>query len=181
MIGQTRTRMTSAEFLTLPESNEPRELIEGEVILSPAPIPQHQRCSRRLLITLDSLIPHGEVFDAPIDLLLDGENVLQPDLVWVAEGGRCIITDKLLRGAPELVVEILSPGSTRLDRDTKFTVYERHGVREYWIVDPIEAYLEVYVQQDGRFVRQGTYGAEDTVVSSALGGAAVDLKRVFGA
>jgi len=68
-----------------------------------------------------------------------------------------------------------------LDRDTKFTVYERHGVREYWIVDPIEAYLEVYVQQDGRFVRQGTYGAEDTVVSSALGGAAVDLKRVFGA
>jgi len=179
MIGQTQTRMTVAEFLSLPESNQPTELIEGEVVVSPAPIPRHQRCSGHLFIALNNLIPNGEVFYAPIDLLLDDQNLLQPDLVWVAEGGRCAITDKLLRGVPELVVEILSPGTTRQDRDTKFALYERHGVTEYWIVDPVEAYLEVYVQHDGRFLRHGIYGPGQVLLSPVLAGAPLDLNRIF--
>lgn len=180
MIGQPRTKMTAVEFLARPESNEPTELIEGELIVSPAPVPKHQRCSRRLLITLDALIPDGEVFDAPIDLLLDGENILQPDLVWVAANGRCVITDKLLQGPPELIVEILSPGTTRRDRDDKFDLYERHAVSEYWIVDPIEEYLELYIYDNGHYARQGIYGAGQTFASSALSGKTVDMNRIFG-
>ena len=180
MIGQPKTKMTAAEFFARPESNEPTELIKGELIVSPAPVPMHQRCSRRLLITVDSLIPDGEVFDAPIDLLLDGENILQPDLVWVSSNGRCVITDKLLQGPPELIIEILSPGTTRRDRDDKFEIYERHAVSEYWIVDPLEEYLEVYTHQNDHYVRQGVYGAGETFVSAVLAGKMVDLNRVFG-
>lgn len=180
MIGQPKTRMTAAEFFARPESNEPTELIKGELIVSPAPIPMHQRCSRRLLITLDTLIPDGELFDAPIDLLLDGENILQPDLVWVSARGRCTITDKLLQGPPELIIEILSPGTTRRDRDDKFEIYERHAITEYWMVDPLEAYVEVYTHRNGSYARQGVYGVGESFVSAVVGGQTVDLNRVFG-
>ncbi len=143
--------------------------------MSPAPVPKHQRCRRRLLITVDSLIPDGEVFVAPIDLLLDSENILQPDLVWVSTNGRCVITDKLLQGPPELIIEILSPGTTRRDRDDKFEIYERHAVSEYWIVDPLEEYLEVYTHQNDHYVRHGVYGAGETFISAVLAGKTVDL------
>ncbi|MBE0688638.1 MAG: Uma2 family endonuclease [Anaerolineae bacterium] len=179
MIAQDKTRMSAAEFFDLPETNTPTELIEGELIVSPSPTSTHQRGSRRLTIYLNELIPNGELFFAPIDLYLDDDNVPQPDIVWVAEGGRCRVTEKWLEGPPALIVEILSPGSVRRDRDAKFALYERRGVSEYWIVDASEAFVEVYRHENGRYMRQGVYGAGEPFESAALGGKPVDMGRVF--
>src|SRR5215212_9009481 len=141
MSVQTR-KMTASEFLALPVSNMPHELINGEAIMSPSPSVAHQRLLARLFDILRKLVPNGEVFLAPLDVYLDDTNIVQPDLLWVAaDNTNILIEDNLLRGAPDLTVEIFSPGSARNDRREKFRLYEKHGVREYWMVDPDEKLL----------------------------------------
>ncbi len=176
-----KERMTASEFFKLPETNTPTELIEGELIVAPAPIPMHQRISRLGLYTLQSLIPNGELFYAPIDVYLDENNVLQPDIIWIAEDSQCQVTDKRLVGAPDLVVEIFSPGTSCRDRREKCELYERFGVREYWMIDPEEQYIEVHSLQDGRFVRQGVYIPDQTFEPRVLGGKPVEVSRIFAA
>jgi Uma2 family endonuclease len=176
----TKTRMSATEFFALPEMNTPTELIDGELIMAPSPVPKHQGISAETYVVLRGLIPNGKLFYAPIDVYLDEGNVVQPDILWVAEGGQCQITDKRLVGAPDLIVEILSPGTTRRDRREKYELYERFGVREYWMIDPDEEYVEVHHLQDGRFQRQGVYIPEQTFESRVLGGKPVEVGRIFG-
>lgn len=180
MAGLEKSRLRAAEFDQLPETNQPTELIQGELIVSPSPAPQHQRISRRLCRLLEDLIPNGEIFSAPMDVYLDAENIPQPDIIWAAEGSRCKIGDKRLEGPPDLIVEIFSPGTVSQDKIQKFDLYERYGIGEYWMVDPYEAYVEVYRWQAGRFVRQGAFTPDTPFESAALGGKTVDLAAVFG-
>jgi Uma2 family endonuclease len=180
MTTQPHVRMKAVEFLALPEATQPTELIEGEVVVSPAPTPKHQRTNRRTVLLLERLIPNGEIFYAPIDVYLDEDNVPQPDIVWVAADSRCIVSEKLLKGPPDLVIEIFSPGTVRQDKITKFKLYEKHGVREYWTIDPEEEYLDVFVLREGKFARQGTYSAGDKFESEALG-KRVDVSAIFSA
>lgn len=117
MSVSTSSRIDAAAFFQLSETLYPTELIDGQVIRMPAPTPQHQR----LVFKIAKLIPNGEVFVAPNDVHLDAHNVLQPDVMWVAEGSACQETDKRFVGsAPELVVEVLSEATTRRDRKEKF-------------------------------------------------------------
>ena len=178
-LPQTGTRMTAAEYFTLPETNTPVQLLNGEIVVSPPPVPAHQRLVFRLSTLLNSLIPAGEIFIAPIGLYLDEDNVPEPDIVWVGANSRCVIAEKRLEGPPELIIEALSPSTARTDRGEKFTLYERYGVREYWLADPEAAYLEVFVLHEGRFVRQGAYGPEDSFQSPVLG-QTVALSGIFG-
>lgn len=178
MTDEVKTKMTAAEFFDLPETTQPVELIEGELIVSPTPVPKHARTSVRFVVYLDDLVPNGEIFDAPMEIYLDDENTVQPDIFWVAENGRCKEGEKRFVGAPELIIDILSPGSVRLDKITKFKLYERHGVTEYWIVDPIEQYVEVYRLENGRYMLQGTYGPDMSFESAVLG-KTVDLNQIF--
>jgi Uma2 family endonuclease len=171
--------MTAAAFFALPESNLPTELLNGALIVSPAPVPKHQRASRKLMNLLDDLAPDGELFNAPIDLYLDDANVVQPDIVWVAGNSRCVITEKRLEGAPELIIEIFSPGTAKADRTAKYKLYERHGIAEYWMVDPYGQYIEVCCLVDGVYVQQGIYGEGDSFASPVLGGQRVDLSQIF--
>jgi Uma2 family endonuclease len=175
----SKTRMTAAEFFDLPETNQLIELIDGELIVNAPPVPHHQRLNRRFLILLDSLIPNGEVFPAPIGVYLDENHVPEPDLVWVAEDSPCIVGEKYLHGAPDLIVEIFSPGTARRDRKEKFELYQRYGVKEYWMVDPVEQFVEVWVLRERKFVRHGVYGPDETFESPVLGGKTVDLKGIF--
>ena len=172
-------QMTAAEYFARPETNAPEELIQGELVVSSPPTPEHQRAVAKAFTLIDRLKPNGEVFFAPIALYLDEQNVPEPDVVWVAENSRCTIAEKRLEGPPELVLEVHSPGTVRRDRREKYQLYEQYGVREYWLLDPAERYIEVYQHDGSRFIRHGVYGPQDTFVSPTLGGQMVEVSQIF--
>ena len=124
MADMTRTKMTAAEFSQLPESNKIIELINGEVVMAPSPIDRHQKHLRRLDLALGNKIDVGEWRFAPMDVHLDEFNVVQPDMFWVSpDNTTCHLIDNYWHGAPDLIIEILSPGTTRQDRKTKYEAW----------------------------------------------------------
>lgn len=173
------TRMTNAEFLDSAETNQRAELIDGEVFVD-APTTNHQILLGRIFLTLHGLIPNGILFLSPIDVVLGEGYIPQPDLVWVAEDSQCVIDPKRLYGPPDLVVEILSPSTEARDRKAKYGLYERHGVREYWMVNADERFVEVYTLADGTYKRVGVFVAgEDAEFTSPLLGKPVALAGIF--
>src|SRR4051794_32423341 len=174
------TRVTAAEFEEMTAHDERRfELIDGEVIEMAPPKIVHQRLSRRLTRLVDDLKPDGEVFYAPIEVYLDEYNIPQPDVVWVSANSICKIEELRLVGEPDLVIGILSPSTAKLDKTTKFNLYEKHGSREYWIVDPAYAQVEVWKRGTNGFERQGVYGVGDTFESAVLGNKTDDVTPIF--
>ena len=127
---------TVDDFLLLEESNLPCELINGELFMSPAPRPDHWRTQRRLFRFLDRVTREDEIFMAPIDLFIDHKNVFQPDLAYISEKNKSFITERGIEGPPELIIEIISPSNSFIDRNRKKKCYLEFGVKEYWIVDP---------------------------------------------
>lgn len=120
------------------------QLIDGELIMSPAPTPKHQRVVRELFSVIRDLNPEGELFFSPIDLYLDNKNVLQPDLIFISNTKKELITERGIEGPPELVIEVVVPSNSFIDRNTKKRKYLEFGVMEYWIVDPGNQTLEIY-------------------------------------
>src|SRR5574341_150908 len=175
MAEAIQTRMTAAEYALLPETTKPMELIDGEVIELPAPKALHQRLIVRLIQFLTPLLPSGELCVAPSDVHLDDLNVVQPDVFWVSgPDSRCKLgDDEDWHGAPDLVVEVSSPSTALHDRREKHQLYEKHGVREYWLADPAGQYIEVWQFPGGL---KGIYGPEDTFESAVLGGKQIELK-----
>lgn len=172
-------RVSAAEFDELTASDERRfELIDGEIIEMPPPKIVHQRLVGRLYRLIDDLKPNGEVFISPVEVYLDEYNIPQPDVAWVAADSVCQVTEMRLIGAPDLVIEILSPSTAKRDRTAKFSLYERHGSREYWIVDPEYSQIEVWKRGTDGFERQGVYSAGDIFECAALG-KSVDVSAVF--
>jgi Uma2 family endonuclease len=168
-------RFRYQEYKSLPESMEKRyELLDGVLLMVPAPSTTHQRISRNLeyqLIEYCHQFDFGEVLDAPIDVVLgrgDEREVVQPDLILVAKNRLTIICEQEVCGAPDLVVEILSPGTEDRDRGYKRVLYARYGVREYWIVDPAKRGIEIYVPDPGGFVLRATYSGDKPLVSPLL-------------
>jgi Uma2 family endonuclease len=173
-----QTTITSKEFLELPESNLPTELINGEVIVSPSPEVYHQDVVGHTYLLLMGRVPSGKVYISPLDVYLDDQNVVQPDVLWVAEGSKCVVADgKRLKGGPDLVVEVLSPNTARFDKKEKFRLYEKYGVREYWMVDPQLRLIEVWQRREERFDRLDVYGVGEQFNSPLLG--SIDMKAVF--
>jgi Uma2 family endonuclease len=171
--------MTLEEFLARPDTNQPMEYEDGQVILLPMPTSKHQRINRQITLVLNSAKPSGEILYAPMDVVLDGRSY-QPDIFWIREGGTCVDKGTYFEGPPDLVVEILSPSTGRRDRRDKFVAYEQHGVSEYWMVDQESALVEIYTLVDGKFQRHGAFGAEDTFTSPALGAdKPIDGKAIF--
>ncbi len=183
MVTPAKTRMTAAEFWAFIETTERRyELINGEAIEMGTPIPNHQRVvvAATLVLTQIAKIQGGEVFVAPLEVYLDEDNIPQPDVMWIAPDSQCRIGEKRLEGPPDLIVEVFSPSTRQHDRVTKFRLYEKYGVREYWMVDPTAQYVEVWNWAGGRFAFQGVYVPGETFNSPVLNGQAVDAKALFG-
>jgi Uma2 family endonuclease len=145
--------LTYEDYVLLPNDGKRYEILEGELTVTPAPSTKHQTASVNLLVLLSHYIKErdlGKLFHAPIDLILESTSVLQPDLLFVSQANRHIITDRAIEGAPDLVVEILSPTTSRTDRVTKAQIYARHSVPVYWIVDPEREAIEIYLlEADG--------------------------------
>jgi Uma2 family endonuclease len=137
----------------LPNDRNRYEILDGELTVTPAPSTKHQTASGNLFVLLAHYIKErdlGKLFYAPIDLILASTSVLQPDLLFVTKARERIITEKAIEGAPDLVIEILSPGTSRTDRVTKAQIYARYGVPAYWIVDPEQEVIEIYLlEADG--------------------------------
>jgi Uma2 family endonuclease len=180
-------KITYSEFRQMEfDDNDPYiyELINGILVKKSAPQPRHQRISRKLLRLMDDFIQKnslGEIFYAPIDVFLDDVNVPQPDLVFVSNERSSIIDDKDgILGVPDLVVEIISPSSIRLDRVDKKELYEGFCVPEYWLIDPKNTAIEIFYFQNGRY-KSVAFANElsDKVASTVLAGFEVVLSDIF--
>jgi Uma2 family endonuclease len=139
--------LTYDQYCALPDDGRRYELLEGELYMTPAPSTQHQRIVMRLSAILFTHVQQrqlGDVLPSPIDVLLSPLTVVQPDLAFVSQDRRAIITERAIEGAPDLVIEILSPTTAEHDRIRKAQLYSRYGVPHYWIIAPQERQLEVY-------------------------------------
>jgi Uma2 family endonuclease len=164
-----RIVLTYEDYVGLPDDGNRYEILDGELYVTPAPVPLHQRVSRNLQRILDRHVVErglGEILDAPIDLILATTTVAQPDLLFI-RAGRDIVTHRAVEAPPDLVVEILSPSSVRQDRATKATLYARFGIPHYWIVDPAERRFEMH-ELDGAGYRLSAEGGAADALRSAL-------------
>lgn len=180
---------TYADYLTWPVG-ERWELIDGEAYcMSPAPGGKHQDVSRELLVIFAQYLkgkPY-KVYGAPYDVRLPEntntsdnyiETVVQPDIVVVCD--RSKLDDKGCKGAPDLVIEILSPSTLKMDMQNKFFLYQRMGVKEYWLVHPFDKTVMVFRRNElGEYGRADMYASDDKVSVPLLGELIIDLKDVF--
>jgi Uma2 family endonuclease len=142
-----QTKFTYQDYLLFPNDGKRYELIEGERFVTPAPKTKHQRICINLATSLNEYVRRqnrGEVYCAPTDVVLSNMDVVQPDLLFISRKRNSIITKENIQGAPDLIVEILSESTRRTDEITKRKLYEKHGVTEYWIIDPEIDKIKVY-------------------------------------
>jgi Uma2 family endonuclease len=133
------SQLTYEDYLLFPDDGKRHEVIDGDHYVTPAPKTKHQRISANLTVALGSFVkPRGMglILAAPSDVILSDENVVQPDLLFVSTACAGIVTEDNIRGASDLVVEIISETTRKKDEVTKRKLYERFGVQEYWVVDP---------------------------------------------
>lgn len=183
MVGNTTAAKFTYEDYRKTPDDERWELLNGELVRRATTNTAHQRVIGNLLTCLTAFVSQsnlGEVLLAPCDVVLSDENVVQPDLLFVSNERRHIITRDNVRGAPDLVVEVLSPGSVIRDWREKMDAYAVHGVREYWIVDPDAKRAWVMSRTEtGGFDEAGNYGVGDALKSVVLDGFNLSLEEVF--
>ena len=175
------TKYTHADLLAMPDDGKRREIIEGELFVTPSPISDHQRILFELSGAFRDYLkanPVGEVLFAPMDVILSDHDVLEPDLLLVLKEHEAIFKD-WVRGAPDLVVEILSPTTEARDRGPKMKAYARFGVREYWIVDPTAQVIEVYRLRVEGFELARMCAKGDTVETPLLPGFLLSVGSIF--
>lgn len=140
-------RITYEQYRDLPEPGPRYQLIDGELIMSRAPTSRHQIIILRIVSALFVFVERnllGQVFVSPIDVILSTLDVLQPDIIFISNARRKIIAREGIRGAPDLCVEVLSKKTRRLDLGVKRELFAKHGVLEYWVVNPEENWIDVY-------------------------------------
>jgi Uma2 family endonuclease len=182
VITGERRRITAEAFFALPETNLPAELIDGIILQMTAPELDHQDTTGNFFFLLKLLSQEigGKAYIAPVNVEFDEYNVPQPDVLWLAPDSKCKPDGKKrLVGAPDLIIEVLSPSTARKDKTDKFLLYEKYGVREYWLTDPSRQQVEVWRLGDTQYMLVGTFGADESFVSIVLNGKQIDLKTVF--
>lgn len=162
------------------------EILRGELAVSPAPVPRHQWACDELTSLMRIFVKQndlGRVFSSPIDVILGGqteaENVVQPDILFVAKERLNIITETNILGAPDLMVEVLSSSSIRRDRVDKMKIYAEFGVREYWIIDADQKTLEAFDLTGDEPVLQATMAESDVFKPKLFSGLEISLSELW--
>ena len=178
-------KLTYDDFVQFPDDGKRHELIDGEHYVTPTPIRKHQA----IAMNLSGLIwwylqqrPLGRVYGAPFDVIFSDHNVVEPDLLYISnERARQIETSPWVKGAPDLVIEIGSPGTRRRDETTKRRLYEQFGVQEYWIVDPELDVIKVFRRAGERYERVAELRLEndDVLTTPLLPGLEMRLAKIF--
>ncbi len=180
MSTQLKARLDYDDYCAIPLDGNRYELLDGRVHVTPAPSPHHQRVSKRLQRLLEGYFEAsglGEVFNAPIDVILARHDVVQPDLVVVTDPSQ--VSARAVEGAPALVVEVLSPTTTSYDRTTKAQRYATLGVAHYWIVDPASRTIECFRLHEAAYISVAAFGAADTLTHPDFPDLRFDLADVW--
>jgi Uma2 family endonuclease len=177
-------KYTYEDWLLFPEDGKRYELIDGELFVTPAPSRKHQAAVLRLSYFLFDFLrrnPLGELYPAPFEVHFSNLDVVQPDLLFVANERLASLTEKNLEGAPDLAVEVLSKTTRKTDETRKLRLYEKFGVQEYWVVDPKDESARVFRREGDRLVlaRALSAAAADAFETPLLPGLAIPLAEVF--
>jgi Uma2 family endonuclease len=177
-----RPPLTYDEYRLLPEDGKRYELMDGDLFVSPAPSTRHQTVSRRLQFALmQSLEVPGlaQIFNAPCDVIFEPTSVVQPDLVIVGTARARIITARAIEGVPDVLVEILSPGGSDRDEHLKRRLYERHGVPEYWVVEPEHGFVTIWRLEGGSYGLRARLDRASTLDHPEFPSVQIPLAGVF--
>ncbi|MCP9439912.1 MAG: Uma2 family endonuclease [Nitrospira sp.] len=177
-------KLTYEDYLRFPDDGKRHEVIQGDHFMTPAPNTKHQRISLRLSSTLEAWTrcSHlGLVLQAPYDVVLSDEDVVQPDILLISATRLSIVTDTNVRGTPDLIVEILSEATRKKDEVTKRKLYERYGVQEYWLVDPELETIKVLRLSGNQYIRAAELAKEthDVLTTPLLPGFSLPLAEIF--
>ena len=178
-----RGHFTYEDLLHTPDDGKRYEVLEGNLIVSPSPNRKHQRVLRHLfaLLVQVEMTAGGQVYTAPFDVVLSDGNVVEPDLLFISQERLGIVTPDNVQGAPDLAVEIISEGSRKRDVITKRGIYERYGVRFYWLVDPEEETIRVFEVKDGAYGEPVTLKAGQQLACALFPGITQDVGELFAA
>ncbi len=174
-------RFTSQDYQILPEDKR-YEILDGDLCMVASPNTRHQRISKRLFVSLIQQIEQeemGEVFQAPFDVILAEDTIVQPDILFVVRSRMNLIGEHNFRGAPDLAIEILSSASRQRDLEIKRKIYARFGIREYWIVDPDTETIEVLSWSEIGYARYGVYAKSDFLSSPLLPAFQLRISELF--
>ena len=178
-------KLTYDDFLLFPDDGKRHELIDGEHYVTPSPNPRHQRILGELHLAIGNYLkqhPIGEVFFAPLDVVISNFDIVEPDLLYLSrERATQVLVPEHVRGVPELVVEVASKGTRTRDETIKRALYERAGVSEYWVVDPAIEVVRVYLRAAEGFLRpiELRRDKDDSLTTSLLPGLAIPLTLIF--
>lgn len=178
------TKFTYEDYLLFPDDGRRHELIDGEHYVTPSPITKHQKVSGTLFGCLFTYIQQskiGQLFAAPMDVVLSDLDVVQPDLLFISIARASIMTEKNIQGSPDLVVEILSESSRKTDEVIKRKIYERYRIAEFWIIDPELESIKIYRYSDKGYSRIAELSVEanDTLTSPIFPDWQLPLSQIF--
>lgn len=171
---------TKEHYMQLPEG-APYQLLDGKLTHMPSPTELHQAIVQNISLFLGLFVRKhklGIVRFAPLDVHLDEANIVQPNILFLSNE-RADLRQKFIMGAPDLMVEILSPGTQKIDRKKKLAKYEQHGVLEYWIVDPKKKQVEMYFAEGKKFGPKTLLGTDDTLTSQVVSGFEMPVSEIF--
>lgn len=174
--------ITVLEYMAMPEGPPYHQLIEGELFMSPSPHWRDQKISRNIERILERhLEKHdlGELFHAPMDVILNETNVYQPDVLFFRYSGNARLGERCVEGAPDFVVEILSESTAHLDRDRKRKIYAQRGVKELWFVAPEEKQVIVFHLPKSAKTPVGAYGIADVFKTQTFPGLTINCSEIF--
>lgn len=177
-----RKKYTYQDYLNLLDDGKRHEVINGELIMVAAPSTFHQTVLINLVNELKNFLnkeKSGKMFCAPTDVKLSESNVVQPDIIFISQERLNIITDNNVDGVPDLIIEILSPGTAYSDLIEKKEIYERFEVKEYWIVDPNKHRVEIYNNVNQQFELNQRIDLTGVVKSLVIKGFEVTLENIF--
>jgi len=176
------TKLTADDLWKMPDDGNRYELLDGEIVVSPAPLTKHQRIvgAGFMLLVAAERAGYGQVYVAPVDVVLDEHNVVQPDVLFVISERLSIVMEKNIQGAPDLVIEVLSPSTSSKDLGDKLSTYERFGVRYCWLVSPEAEVIRRFALQGGTFVEDVPLRSGDQLTCPLFPTVSIDVATFFG-
>ncbi len=174
--------LTYWEYTLLPDDGKRYEILEGELQMTPSPKTKHQVVIGNLFVAISLFLKKnkiGKVFVAPFDVILSQNNVVEPDIIFISNENSDIITEDNIQGSPDMLVEILSPSTEKNDRVKKKTIYEKYGVKEYWIVDPENEYVEIYTLKENNYQLLHSVMKDGVINSKVIKGFSIQAQLLF--